>query len=35
MPQFVWLAVLMLAYPLVGYIPTHFLFRTFAPRAAK
>jgi hypothetical protein len=31
MPQFVWLGVLMLAYPAVVYIPTHFLLRFLAP----
>jgi hypothetical protein len=34
MPQIAWVGVLMLAYPLVVYLPTHLLLRWLAPRAA-
>jgi hypothetical protein len=35
MPPLAWVALLMLAYPLLIYVPTHFLFRFLAPSAAN
>jgi hypothetical protein len=35
MPQLAWVGVLMLAYPVVVYIPTHLLLRWLAPRASS
>ena len=35
MPQFAWVGVLMLAYPVVIYLPTHFLLRWLAPRSVS